>query len=234
MNIYDAKADSIIVQDGYKKLFNESSTDSGKVGWSSYSQNLRFRRLAEFLMELVKENVLCRNFSVIDLGCGLGALRDFMLVNMGKDDNYLGVDFVEEYINHCNKRSIEFRESFGARNASFETRNVILDETIPYEKYDVVVSIGAFNDKFLYLDNNEVVSKLINKILSQKVKVVSFFLPSFTSANKQSNIFYYNPFRLIEQIKSKEEYYIFIDQGYLLHDFSITLVRKTEEVWGKG
>ena len=90
-------------------------------------QDLRFGNCEPYLPK--------DTFNILDFGCGLGHLLDF-IGERRQNFSYHGVDLVPEFIEHCSRRSDQ--------RAHFD---LVSPDWLPTEHYDVVFISGVFNIK---------------------------------------------------------------------------------------
>ena len=114
----------------YRALFDYYGPGHRAVQWSSVdAQTRRFKVLCEVVESAT---------SVMDVGCGLGALLGFLRVEREFTGRYLGLDFVPEFIEHANRKYIdETHASFQGFDARFEG--------FP-RGYDTILISGVFNN----------------------------------------------------------------------------------------
>lgn len=109
----------------YEKLFKKYGESLEALHWSSReTQEIRFDHLSR-----IGDLSGC---SVLDVGCGLGDLHEF-LIQKGLSVRVTGYDLIEELIQCCRMR---FPDSV------YEVRN-ILDQP-PSESFDYVLASGLF------------------------------------------------------------------------------------------
>lgn len=90
-------------------------------------QELRFSNCEPYLPK--------DTFSILDFGCGLGHLLDFICARR-QNFSYHGVDLVPEFIERCSQRN-DLRAHF----------DLVSPDWLPTKHYDVVFISGAFNIK---------------------------------------------------------------------------------------
>lgn len=113
------------IEDEYRRAFEEHGFSPSSVLTPKGRSHLRYR----VLDSLVHEDV-----SILDYGCGLGFLYEY-LARMGVRFEYTGVDFVPEFIEDCRKRHDQ-------ENAKFK----LISPSQPLEgSYDIVFASGVFN-----------------------------------------------------------------------------------------
>jgi ubiquinone/menaquinone biosynthesis C-methylase UbiE len=111
----------------YNSKYQEFGSGVKSVGWSTVqSQRTRYQIL------LNGEDL--RGKSVIDLGCGLGALIPLIREQVEDDFQYIGVDISSNFVTYC-------RENFPQKNIDFFEGN-FLELTLP--EVDFVIASGVF------------------------------------------------------------------------------------------
>lgn len=116
----------------YRKLFDQHGDAAQAVQHrDAASQHNRFRVLTEFADDLG---------SVVDVGCGLGHLYDY-LRGTGFQGTYLGLDFVAEFVAQARHR----HAASASASARFELFDMRADR-YP-EGRDTFVICGVFNNR---------------------------------------------------------------------------------------
>jgi SAM-dependent methyltransferase len=207
-------SDSIInkINTYYTKKVIDNGTSSQGVDWNSRESHfLRFAQLSKVL----ESN---KDFSILDFGCGYGALIDFLNENEFVDYEYYGYDISEEMI----KRG---RMAYNASGIQFETNLSHFGK----QKYDYTIANGIFNVK---LDTPEVAWKdyiieTINKINDVTTKGFSFnVLTSYSDAEMMKDYLHYaNPLELFDYCKRNFSKKVALLHDYPLYEFTI-IVRK--------
>lgn len=114
---------SKVIADYYDAKVEQFGASPAGVDWNSIdSQLLRFEQLTKIIQE-------DKCFSITDLGCGYGALLDFLSTNF-TDFNYHGIDLSKKMIKLARSRF---------KQATFECGGRIS------EKADYVIASGIFN-----------------------------------------------------------------------------------------
>ena len=197
-----------------KKYFNKTLADHGDtprgVDWNGEeSQTARFKQLCR-IIEAPEP------FSVNDLGCGYGALYDF-LTSSHSAFSYNGIDISEEMIRVAKHR---YRE---CQNAQF----VVGKE--PRDTADYSVASGIFNIHF-----NRGEEEWFNHIratldtLNQRSRLGFAFncLTTYSDADKMRDYLYYaDPSRLFELCKRRYSRKVALLHDYEYFEFTI-LVKK--------
>lgn len=187
------------------KLKNEQS-EAGCLGWENQrAQELRFKIL---------ERVIFSQASVLDVGCGLGNLYDY-LKNQGYEFEYTGVDILPEMIYRAKEKNPQLE---------FICGNIFIDDLFGSRKFDIVYASGIFN---IELGNNEdFLCSALRKFVALSNKFVVFNLLHNRSKTMEAGYYYQNPDtvkRLLAHMKNMIfKNVIFIDD-YLDNDFSTIL-----------
>ncbi|MHC8412219.1 methyltransferase domain-containing protein [Pseudomonas sp. Hz4] len=192
-----------------EKLAQHGETPKG-VDWNGVeSQALRFEQLCKIIKGP-------QAFSISDLGCGYGALVDY-LKNKNLSFSYLGIDVSNEMIQVAKQRYM------GAP----ETRFISASE--PDSVTDYGLASGIFNVR-LGRSNAEWLTYLENTldVLDRTSRLGFAFncLTSYSDANKKRDDLYYaDPCLLFDLCKRRYSRQVALLHDYGLYEFTI-LVRK--------
>ena len=198
------------VTDYYNARLSEFGPVPRGVDWNSKdSQELRFQQLL---------NVVEResgHFTILDYGCGYGALFEFIKRNH-PDFHYCGFDSSREMIEQANK----LRRDTNCRWTS---------ERDEREKYDYVVASGILNVK---LDRTETewsdyVRQILGQLNAAASKGFAFnILTKYSDAEfMKNNLYYADPCYYFDYCKKHFSRYVSLVHDYPLYEFTI-LVRK--------
>jgi SAM-dependent methyltransferase len=192
------------------KLARHGETPRG-VDWNGEeSQILRFEQLCKIIR-------VTRGFSINDLGCGYGALHDFLTREYG-DFSYAGFDIAEGMIAAAADRH------HNTTNARF----VLASE--PDGVADYCLTSGVFNVRLEYSDADwqnyvEAVLDTLNR--TSRLGFSFNCLTSYSDADKMRNYLYYpDPRMLFDLCKRRYSRNVALLHDYDLYEFTI-LVRKT-------
>ena len=195
----------------YTGRLQEHGATARGVDWNSEeSQRLRFKELAR-LWENENQG---DDLSVIDFGCGYGALLEYLHDRAGAFE-YHGFDISEAMIREANARGR------GAR-ARFTTS--LADLT----RADYVVASGVFNVK-LNSDANvwdEYMTRTIETMAALAARGFAFnALTSYSDPEKRrEDLYYADPLRWFDHCKRKYSRFVTLLHDYPLYEFTI-LVR---------
>lgn len=111
--------------------------------------------------QTLRYSVLCDmalknpSISILDVGCGFGDLYEYLKLN-GWNGDYCGIDVVPEFIDLSKSKfpSLKFYELN------------IMSKDISFEKYDLVVASGTFNEKLNNDDHEKYIETAICNMYS--------------------------------------------------------------------
>src|SRR5581483_9500925 len=89
----------------------------------------------EFYQHLFTGIELPAHASVLDIGCGMGDLIDFLQSRQVAFDRYLGIDLVGAFVEICQNEYLS--------PCRFEQANFVAEAFMPDEQFDFVVSMGV-------------------------------------------------------------------------------------------
>jgi SAM-dependent methyltransferase len=197
------------VKSYFDKRIQEHGASARGADWNgTESQNTRFDQLLK-IIEMP-------SFSILDYGCGSGALADY-LVEKGFHAEYYGFDILESAIEVARKTHIN------------QSRCTFYSDKDKPPVCDYVVASGIFNFRGAqsFEDwTNYVIGVLhhFNK-LSRK-GFASNFLTGYSDADKmRADLYYADPLSLFDYCKRNFSKNVALLHDYRLYDFTI-LVRK--------
>lgn len=192
------------------KLANYGETPLG-VDWNGVdSQFLRFEQLCKIIPNLE------RSFSINDLGCGYGALLDY-LITSHPTASYLGVDVSKDMVRSACMR---YQSTTNAR---------FINASEPDIDGDFGVASGIFNVRlgrsdaewFEYL---EATLEVLNK--TSRSGFAFNCLTSYSDDDKKRDYLYYaDPSKLFDICKRRYSRHVALLHDYGLYEFTV-LVRK--------
>lgn len=209
MNVDDAhqKLDQYFTE----KLESFGATSRGVDYNGPDAQERRFEQLVKVINP-------AQPFSVIDYGCGYGAMFDY-LYRMGWQFDYYGVDLIEKMVIAGRETHQDFA------NAHFTT-----DESeIPVADYLLAGSIFNIKVEVSYRDWQEFIVKTLHRMNKLCSRGFSFnMLTSYSDADRMAqrpDLFYGDPSFFFDVCKRNFSRNVALLHDYDLYDFTI-LVRK--------
>ncbi|MBN2117711.1 MAG: class I SAM-dependent methyltransferase [Anaerolineales bacterium] len=191
-----------------KRIQEHGASPRGSDWNSETSQNLRFDQLLQV--------VESQTFSLLDYGCGYGALADY-LVAKGLDADYYGYDILESAI-----------ETARQAHAGKLKRVFFTDKAqLPACDYTVASGIFNFRGEQSFEDWTEYVLGVLGEFdrLSRR-GFSSNFLTKYSDADKmRPDLYYADPMVLFDYCKRKFSKNVALLHDYRLYDFTL-IVRK--------
>ena len=192
-----------------KKLKKYGSTYKG-VDWNSYeSQHLRFEKLFKLIDKEEKY------FSILDYGCGYGALLEYIFRKYESFD-YTGYDISKSMIQQAMVKNIDFKASW-------------YNKINKRKRFDYVVASGIFNVKlnFTNFQWRKHIVRTLDEINNFSKKGFSFnILTTYSDKEKrEKKLFYADPCFLFNHCKLNYSNYISLLHDYPLYEFTI-IVKK--------
>lgn len=185
----------------YQNLFAEHGNSSHAVQYAdSNSQFKRFEILHQIDTDMQ---------SVVDVGCGLGHLYEF-LQSKNPKIQYLGLDFVDEFIEAA-------QATHGKEQVSFEVFDLYENE-IP-NGYDYALLSGVFNN--LMPNNWGFMHITLKKMFAAATKGIAFNCMSTYVDYFDKGLFYANPCEVFDFCKRELNAKVILRNDYLVREGSI-------------
>ncbi len=188
-----------------------SNVNAKRVGWKNeMAQEIRFE-------QLFRSFKLVDGDSIIDLGCGLGDLYQYLIkFNQEINLSYFGVDLLEEMIFEAKKRHI---------NASFEQ----IDTISSIKNSDYIVASGIFNLKHNAFEDEwlEYIHETISIMYNKSNKGVSFNCLTLFCDKEfiREELYYCDPIKLFEFCMKNISNNVSIYHDYKQFDFTISITK---------
>jgi SAM-dependent methyltransferase len=198
------------IADYYSAKLSEHGRTANGVDWNGEeSQVLRFAQLSSIIGATGE-------YSINDIGCGYGALYDY-LKSRSQPFTYVGIDISGEMIDSATEH---YRDSANAR---------FIQGSEPREIADYSVASGIFNVR---LDHSD---EVWNKHIEDALTVLDTFsskafafncLTSYSDPERMRDYLYYpNPEKMFALCKNRFSRNVALLHDYDLYEFTI-LVRK--------
>lgn len=189
------------IRQHYEPRISPSRENYDVLDWaSSASQQARFKVLVD--------NIDLAGKSILDVGCGLGDLWEFLRSRNIQAD-YIGVDLLEKMVAAAQHRHP------GGR---FEQADIFTENAMDGRCFDVVFCSGAFN---LNLGNNlEFLPQAVMHMCRLSRQYVVFNLLHRRASAETHRYFYYDPADVRQMLRSPQCDIRIIDD-YLPNDFTV-------------
>ena len=191
-----------------KRIREHGASPRGSDWNSETSQNVRFDQLLKV--------VASKSFSILDYGCGYGALADY-LPTKGFDTDYYGYDILDSAI-----------EAARQAHEDKPRRTFFTDKSqLPICDYVVASGIFNFRGEQSFEKWTDYVLSVLNEFhrLSQH-GFSSNFLTKYSDAEKmRSDLYYADPLFLFDYCKRNFSKNVALLHDYYLYDFTL-LIRK--------
>ena len=186
----------------YKELLKEHGPSPEAVQHiNKDSQYKRFEILCEIAPHMQ---------SVIDVGCGLGDMFQY-LNSQDFKGKYLGLDFISEFI------SLSENHFKAYSNAQFKECNLLTDN-IPLG-YDFILLSGVFNNN--QKNNEEFMYSTITKMFNSCQKGIAFNAMSTYVDFQDTNLYYSDPLKVFDFCKRNLTRKVVLKHDYLVKKNSI-------------
>jgi len=193
------------IKEYYNKNMENAEKDYEILGWES--QEAQYARFAA-----LKDNIDMEGLKLLDVGCGLGNLLEY-LTGEGVKVQYTGVDILPEMIEMAKKKNLD---------GEFICTDVFTDKSFTTDSFDVVYASGIFN---LNLENNrEFLLSALGHFFNISKKYICFNLLHYKSPNKEDTYFYFSPDEaraIISDASAGSKISIDIVEDYLKNDFTV-------------
>lgn len=191
-----------------KRIQEHGASPRGSDWNSETSQNIRFDQLLKV--------VEVQSFSLLDYGCGYGALADYLAAKEF-DADYYGYDILESAI-----------DTARLAHANKPRRSFFTDKSqLPVCDYTVASGIFNFRGEQSFEDWTEYVVGVLHEFnqLSQ-CGFSSNFLTKYSDADKmRPDLYYADPLFLFDYCKRNFSKNVALFHDYRLYDFTL-IVRK--------
>ena len=195
----------------YEDALERHGATPAALQWPRGRQDERFRSVCRYLTEQPGRTLL-------DFGCGLGDLKAFLDYSH-YELSYRGVDLVESFV-------VKAQERFGI-DAARKIEHI--DDLVG--RYDYVVAIGAFNNKYDPDEkkNEEIVFELIRELFNRCETMCAVNMMTDQVDFRQKSAYHQNVGRLYEFVCSQLSRRIVIDHSYLPYEFTLVVWKDDED-----
>jgi len=199
----------------YRSAFKEHGRSPKAVLFPKGNLNLRFQVLTSHFRK--------EGFSVLDFGCGLGHLKEY-LDSCHRNYTYMGVDIIEEFIAENKKTLAE------ASDTLFCT---IKGPKDIQSKYDHIVISGVFN--ILTKENDTEQQRYIQEVLAELFKKTNHSLSvNFMDTRvdyRQKGAYHQCP-ETIYAFASSLSKRVVLDHSYMPYEYTLKIYKNQNIVGG--
>ena len=191
-----------------RRIQEHGASPRGSDWNSETSQNIRFDQLLKV--------VEVQSFSLLDYGCGYGALADYLIAK-GFDPEYYGYDILESAI-----------ETARQAHQGKPRRTFFTDKShLPVCDYTVASGIFNFRGEQSFEDWTEYVIGVLSEFNQLSTRGFSSnFLTKYSDAEKmRSDLYYADPLFLFDYCKRNFSKNVALLHDYRLYDFTL-IIRK--------
>ncbi len=192
----------------YRAAFAAHGDTPAAVLWPKGRQALRFDALTS--------HIHVDGFSLLDYGCGLAHLKDYLDQRFGAY-RYHGVDLVPEFIEAARTKH---------PTARFD---LISEQRRPDAAYDHIVASGTFN--ILWRDDPREHRALVRETLRRlfDLSIVSLSVNFMTDRvdYRQDGAYHENVVDIYEYARDALSPRLVINQAYMPYEFTLTVLRDT-------
>lgn len=201
----------------YTARVREYGATAHGVDWNSHeSQHLRFQQLLRVVDDPTHP------FSINDVGCGYGALADY-LQTFQYSFSYLGIDLSAEMIAQARAR----------HKQTPQCHFVLSSSAFPPADYSV--ASGIFNVKLTtpYAEWHEYMLAVIDQLAESSMRGFAFnVLTKYADAQyMRSDLYYADPEALFTYCRQRFSRWVAILHDYGLYEFTVVVRREGDGVW---
>jgi 2-polyprenyl-3-methyl-5-hydroxy-6-metoxy-1,4-benzoquinol methylase len=203
------------LEEHYRSTFSKYGACAQGVDWGSDKEWASVLR-QDMMLDVVKEGDLTDDISILDVGCGYGALLD-RINEKSLNYSYVGIDLVEELINEAKHRH---------NGVEFILENIM--NLNHGKKYDYVVCNGIMTQKLKAsnIDMDKFSNLLIKKMWSLCNVGIAFNVMSTHVNHQVENLYYRNSIELLGWCTSELTSKFKIDASYKLwYEYTVYLYR---------
>lgn len=203
------------LHDHYRNKFLEYGATSMGVDWGIKEWAAELRQIK--MLEVIS-NARDKKVSLLDVGCGYGALAD-TIKEIGLNVDYFGVDVVPEIVAEARKRHPDYK---------FYTGDFL---ELSLEQYDYVVCNGIMTQKLTAttLEMNNYCKCLIKMLFDKATHGIAFNLMNTHVNFQKDSLYYRNPVELMAWCISELSPHIKVDCAYeLFYEYTIFLYKYVE------
>lgn len=192
----------------YNECFEKHGDNHLGVDWPKYEDTLIRHQV---MLDLIKDKNT--NNSLLDFGCGLGHLYEFILKNnYTKNIKYSGLDINLNFYNHCASKYPDIQ---------FYLKDVLIDNELP--NFDYIVCNGTFTEKreLTYNEMYNFMTNVLLKLWDKTNKGISFNVMSKLVDWERDDLFHVSMDEICLFLKNNLSRNFIIRNDYKLYEYTI-------------
>jgi SAM-dependent methyltransferase len=203
--------------DHYESCFEKFGTTPKGVDWPNEQDlYLRFKIMLDICR---RELIAGEPISILDLGCGYGALYDFLQQqNVASKVHYTGVDLSEKMITSAKQRH---------PTIDFQMRDILIDQ-FALSQFDYVLMNGLLTEKTtMPQDEMETfTAAIVKEVFGNCKKGVAFNVMSEHVDWKRDDLFHMPFDRMAVLLKKNASRHFTFRADYGLHEYAVYVYKK--------
>ena len=203
------------ITDYYTEKYLQFGDSPKGVDWKNLeTQQLRLKIIVDELCY-----VKTRSFSILDVGCGTGALYESLKERIKDSFSYTGVDYVSKMLEVAVEKYKVYKN---VKFYNMELKNIL-------EKFDFVVASGIFNVKMTIREDEWIsnMKETLKLMFSHCTKAMVFNVLTNLVDYTEDRLFYSDPNYMLTFCQNNISRFIKLNHGYHLYEYTMTVY--TEE-----
>jgi len=203
--------------DHYERCFEKFGATPKGVDWpNEHDLNVRFQVMLDICHHALKKT---EPVSILDLGCGYGALYDFILKNdLANKIQYHGVDLSEKMIISAKNRHPSIQ---------FEVRDILIDRLDPAQ-FDFVLMNGLLTERTTLSqhDMEEFSHTIIKEAYELSKNGIAYNVMSDHVDWKREDLFYVSFDRMADFLKQQCSKHYTFRSDYGLYEYIVYVYKQ--------
>ena len=196
------------IAEHYNECFEKHGDTHLGVDWPKYEDTLIRHQV---MLDLIKDKNT--NNSLLDFGCGLGHLYEFILKNNYSENlKYSGLDINLNFHNYCSSKYPDIQ---------FYLKDVLKDNELP--NFDYIVCNGTFTEKrdLTYDEMYSFMTHVLLKLWDKTNKGISFNVMSKLVDWERDDLFHVSIDEICLFLKNNLSRNFIIRNDYKLYEYTI-------------
>ncbi len=203
----------------YESCFEKHGDTAKGVDWTRNEQvDIRYQTMLELINFTEKTFQLSKDISLLDFGCGLSHLFEYIQKKNIRGINYTGLDISEQFY-QASKRKFP--------NNHYLYGDILLDDSVISQNYDYIIMNGVFTEKLSlsYIEMFAFFKRMITRVYPYCSKGLAFNVMSKQVDWEKDNLFHV-PFDEMSTFLTKNISRNFIIRNdYGLYEYTVYLLK---------